>query len=255
MSTGLNGFTFISLLRDELEARGLSGLLESIARPGSGVSSHFLVPDVRGRDFFAAPARQAEVDRWWRRCVPPTAVPVYLLCHEPGLSDWFRGLDGVFMVAARSDRAAEYAAWSHVEAEPAEAPLALAGAVVQRFGVPKYSAHRSVAHVFDLRDAHLVADLRLEANLAPGSRTRFVPLLHVDGVRAETMATRSPASPQAVGHPALDGTTQQRPAAGESLRAARPGGKISPLRTRLPMLMRRHGKPARSRSGENHRLT
>ena len=42
----------------------------------------FLVPDVRGLDFFAAGPRQAEVDRWWARHVPPSSVPVYLLSHR-----------------------------------------------------------------------------------------------------------------------------------------------------------------------------
>ncbi len=255
MSTDLSGFAFISLLRDELEARGLCGLLESIARPGSGVESYFLVPDVRGRDFFAAPARQAEVDRWWARHVPPTSVPVYLLCHEAGLADWLRGLDGVFMVAARCDRAAEYAAWTHVEAEPAEAPLALAGAAVERFGVPEDSSHPSVAHIFDRRDARLVADLRLDANLAPGSRPRFAPLLHVGGVRTETIASGSPPSTEAVEPPAPESAAKEELPAGDQLRSARSGARSSPLRLRLPMLVRRSGKPGRLHSGKDHRLT
>ena len=246
MSTDLSGFAFISLLRDELEARGLCGLLESIARPRSGVTSVFLVPDVRGRDFFAAPARQAEVDRWWARHVPPTSVPVYLLCHEEGLADWLRGLDGVFMVAARPDRAAEYAAWSVVDAEPAEAPLALAGAAVERFGVPDDPSHASVADIFDRRDARLVADLRLDAKLSPGPRPEFPPLLHVDGVRTETTAPGSPTTPDPIDLLVAESASARTelPPWEYRRQAARPGAPSSRLRARLPLLTRRPGRPA-----------
>jgi hypothetical protein len=244
LSTELGGFAFISLLRDELEARALCGLLESIARPGSGVTSVFLVPDVRGREFFAAPAHQAEVDRWWGRNVPPTSVPVYLLCHEEGLADWLRGLDGVFIVAASRSWAAEYSSWSVIEAEPAEAPLALAGAAVERFGIADDPSDPSVAGIFDRRDARLVANLRLDAQLAPGPRPHFLPLLHVDGVLADERTSRPRAPGEAI-EPIVTETVARQ--------AAQPQARGSRMRTRLPLLLRRSGKPAR-RSSEDRRL-
>lgn len=246
MSTDPSGFAFISLLRDDLEARGLCGLLENIARPTSGVESVFLVPDVRGRDFFAAPARQAEVDRWWGHHVPPTSVPVYLLCDEEGLAAWLRGLDGVFMVAATRDHAAQYAAWSVVDAEPAEAPLGLAGAVVERFGVSDDPSHPSIADIFDRRDALLVANLRLDAQFAPGSRPEFPPLVHVDGVRTVATAPGSQTTPDPIALPVAEGSSAQKELPPWEYRRepARPTARGSRLRTRLPLLMRRRVRPA-----------
>ncbi|MDQ6855941.1 MAG: hypothetical protein M3Z57_02555 [Candidatus Dormibacteraeota bacterium] len=245
MSTDPSGFAFISLLRDELEARGLSGLLESIARPTSGVGSVFLVPDVRGRDFFAASARQAEVDRWWGRHVPPTSVPVYLLCHEERLAEWLRGLDGVFMVAARCDRAWEYAAWTVVDAEPAEAPLALARAAVERFSVPDDPSSSSVAGIFDRRDGLMVANLGVEARLAPGPRPQFPPLLHVDGVRTDTTAPRPLTTPDPIDLLVAEsaGAETELPPWEYRRQAAGPAARTTRLRTRLPSLLRRQGRP------------
>jgi hypothetical protein len=245
LSADLSGFAFISLLRDELEAQGLAGLLESLARPRSGVTSVFLVPEVRGRDFFAAAARQAEVDRWWGRHVPPTSVPVYLLCHEDGLADWLRGLDGVFMVAAGRDRAAEYGEWTVIDAEPAEAPLALAGAAVERFGLPDDPSRPTVADIFDTRDARMVADLRLDAKLAPGPRPEFPPLLHVDGVRTATTPSRSLPTPDPLDLLVAESarTQQELPPWEYRRHAATPGAMSSRLRKRLPLLMRRPSRP------------
>ncbi len=241
MSTDLTGFAFISLLRDELEARGLAGLLESIARPEAGVTSVFLVPEVRGRDFFAATARQAEVDRWWGRHVPPTSVPVYLLCHEDGLADWLRGLDGVFMVAAARDRAREYAQWAVVDAGPAEAPLALAAAAVDRFGAPDGPPHPSSANIFDRRDARLVAELRSDARPAPGARPEFPPLLHVDGVRIATTVSSPDPLDLLIAESAR--AEAELPPREFRLSADKPAPIGSRLRTRLPSLMRRQGRP------------
>lgn len=187
MSTDPTGFAFISLLRDELEARGLAGLLESVARTATTVESVFLVPEVRGLDFFAASARQREVDLWWARNVPPSLVPVYLLCHEEGLAAWLPGLDGVAMVASGDHSAGSYTVWTVVPAEPCEAPLALAEAVIVRFGAPDQSLQPSVADIFDRRDARMVAELRTDTNLPGRSSPDFAPLLHVDGARVDTI--------------------------------------------------------------------
>jgi hypothetical protein len=237
LSTDLGGFAFLSLLRDELEARGLAGLLESVARPVSDVTSVFLVPDVRGMDFFAATPRQAEVDRWWGRNVPPSSVPVYLLCHEEGLADWLRGLDGVFMVATLQDSAAEYASCIVVEATPAEAPLALAEAAIARFGVPADASTPSFADVFAQRDARLVADLRsdMAVSRGPGPRPDFPPLLHVDGVRTPTTA------PDPLDLLASDSARARadRPAWPRRDDVVRPAAAGARLRARLPLMRRR----------------
>ncbi len=245
MSAELRGFAFISLLRDDLEARGLAGLLESVARPASDDSSVFLVPEVRGRDFFASAARQAEVDRWWARTVPPATVPVYLLCHEDGLAQWLHGLDGVFMVAATGDRAAEYSDWTVVDAVPAEAPLALAEAAIRRFGAVDGQPPSS-EHVFAVSDARMVADLRADGRQTGGTRPEFPPLFHVDGIRTSTTTTTPTGG-------ALDPLTllaadsaRQQESPWERRPLPRPTPPGSRLRARLPLLMRRHHTPSMS---------
>ena len=182
MPTDSRTFAFISLLRDELEARGLAGLLESLARAEAVDRSNFLVPDVRGLDFFAATARQAAVDRWWAAHVPPDAQPVYLLCHEQGLAQWLHGLDGLFVIAAPPSHATPYQGWTVVDAGPAEAPLALAEATITRFGASSTTGGTGLADVFDTRDATMVAALRSDTARSWVERPRFPPLLHVAGV-------------------------------------------------------------------------
>jgi hypothetical protein len=166
------------------------------------VSCVFLVPEVRGLDFFAATARQSEVDRWWARNVPPTSVPVYLICHEVGLADWLPGVDGVAMVAASKNAADAYSAWIVVDAAAAEAPLALAEAAITRFSDPRNSLRPSLADIFDRRDARMVADLRSDHG-GGASRPRFPSLVHVAG-RANTagsppVATAEPAAVEVAG--------------------------------------------------------
>jgi hypothetical protein len=246
LSTEVAGFAFIVLLRDELEARGLAGLLESVARPAREVAATFLVPEVRGRDFFAATARQAEVDRWWGRHVPEDAVPVYLICHEDGLADWLRGLDGVFMVAAPSEDAAVYTEWTVVDARPAEAPLALAQAAVERFGVPDDSPDTAPWAVFERRDVRLVADLRAGLTSGSGSRPEFPPLLHVDGIRAPTTAgLRGTVGP----HPLDLLVAESAQTRAERALWTQASPKVAPawagrrLRPRLPSLRRHHASP------------
>ena len=247
MSTDVRGFAFIALLRDELEARGLAGLLESLARSTAESTSVFLVPDVRGLDFFASVPRQAEVDRWWAGHVPASAVPVYLLCDEAGLADWLPGLDGVSMVAAIESRADIYSAWTVVTAAPEEAPLALAQAVITRFSAPGEAADPSLAQIFDRRDVRLVAGLRANPSPSRHGRPDFPPLLHVDGVRTPTTATRP--------HSALDPidllveesahAERHSPPWDDARRVVRTANGVTPrLRDRLPLLLKRHGDAA-----------
>ncbi len=243
MSAELGGFAFITLLRDDLEARGLAGLLESVARPDAEMSSVFLVPEVRGRDFFAAPSRQAEVDRWWGRNVPPRSVPVYLLCDEEGLAEWLHGLDGVFLVAASPERAAEYSAWTVVDAPPQEAPLALAQAAVERFGLPHDRSRASSADIFDGRDARMVSELRLEARRAPGPRPEFPPLLHVDGIRTDTTAPM-PAALDPLDLLAADSARAQQERPLWEQRGPQPRSRTANARLRARLLlMRRRSTP------------
>ena len=142
---------FLSLLRDEAQATALSRLLEGAARSEAETASVFLVPAVRGVDFFASAPRQAEVDRWWAAHVPADAVPVYLLGHEPGLAAWLRGLDGHFLVAAAPRDAASYAAWTVVDAEADGAVPALASAAVAHFSRSPQEPGSVGPDVFDSR--------------------------------------------------------------------------------------------------------
>ncbi len=248
MSTDPRGFAFIALLRDELEARGLAGLLDSVARSAAEVRSVFLVPPVRGLDFFAAPSHQAEVDRWWGHHVPESSVPVYLLCHEEGLADWLRGLDGVSMVAATRHQAKLYADWTVVDADPAAAPLALAEAAIIRFGVPAEPDQPSLADIFNRRDARMVANLRLDTSLAQGSRPEFPPLLHLDGIRAPTVGSRPAHSdPMELLIAESARATQPSPSWDELRRPVRPTiNATSRLRSRLPTWRRRSAASAAS---------
>jgi MinD-like ATPase involved in chromosome partitioning or flagellar assembly len=172
------GLAFISLLRDELAARALMQRLMDVDQRWSDPPS-FLVPPVRGLEFFASGADQAAVDRWWGRCVPPSAVPVYLLCHEAGLADWLGGLDGVFMVAVSGAAGAAYAAWTVVEAEPETATTALAAAATLRFAEPRSHADLSADEVRSTATPPVAA-----RSTSPGgmfSRPAFPSLIDVDG--------------------------------------------------------------------------
>jgi hypothetical protein len=246
VSASARGFAFICLLRDDLEARGLAGLLESLARSSSEVAFIFLVPQVRGLDFFAASARQTEVDRWWGHNVPPSFVPVYLICHEEGLAGWLRGVDGVAMVAANERSRAAYKSWTVVDAEPGEAPLALAEAAIMRFGAPKASAQPTLADIFDRRDARMVAGLRSDPSLGGRARPKFPPLVHVDGIRADTSRSGSAAAPDPTDVlDAESGTVTSDPTSDGGGSEAKQviDGRSGP-RHRLQILKKRTGGPA-----------
>lgn len=212
-------FAFISLLRDDAEAHGLAGLLEGLARPGASTASVFLVPDVRGLDFFAASASQASLDRWWSANVPIDALPVYLLQHERGLAAWMLGLDGVFFVAVGDADVGGPSQWVAVRSDADGAPLALAEAVVTHYGATPSSGVVAAADVFDVRDVRMIARLRertagADATASPGERghhpterTRepvrpysqqgLPPLFDVAGAPPTSAATFSAASPPA----------------------------------------------------------
>lgn len=179
MSADARPLAFISLIRDEVEARGLSALLESIARPVAAPTPLFLTPPVRGRDFFAAAHSRVDVDRWWRAHVPGSAVAVFMLSHEEGLAGCLQGLEGMVLVAASRPEAAAYAAWTVVEAGPEAAPLALAEKVILRFSRSAGPGTDASTEIFDARDARMVANVRAAPGPPPRSRPSLPALLDV----------------------------------------------------------------------------
>jgi MinD-like ATPase involved in chromosome partitioning or flagellar assembly len=243
LSAEPRGFAFISLLRGEGEARALAQQLERLAYRSAGPPSVVLVPGVRGLDFFASTARQPAIDRWWGSNVPPSALPVYLLRHEPGLAEWLRGLDGVFMVAVQRSEAAAYSSWTVIDADDESAPSALATAAVTRFGRPELD-QPSVADIFDRNDAVTIAGRQYGGRAALSGRPRFPSLLRVDGAD-ETAPGGSPVtSPDPFDLLAAESSrrkTQSRPMDDSTdERPVRPSASaVSRVRSRLPLLARR----------------
>jgi MinD-like ATPase involved in chromosome partitioning or flagellar assembly len=245
-------FAFISLLRDEVEARELALRLEGVARSSAVTRSLFLVPDVRGLDFFAAKRSQPAIDRWWYRNVPPSAVPVYLLRHEAGLASWLGGLDGVFMVAATGAAAAAYPSSAVVEADPEAAPTALANAAMLRFGVPANVSDPTLADVFDSRDAQTVADGRFDVPTRWADRPELPSLLRVDGSGDGPQA--SPAEPLSDPFELLAAESASREGQSRSLNTILTQGSppppatvLSRVRSRMPFQLAR-----RQRLGETN---
>jgi len=137
-------FAFILLLRDAAGAGSLAQYLDG-ARPATGgAAARFVIPPVRGLDFFAEEGSQAELDRWWASSVPGTASPVYVLMHEDGLAGWLAGLDGSFYigVAGVGMEAAEYSRVSNAHAVVTDGLLGFANALLADFAAPP-------RHVFD----------------------------------------------------------------------------------------------------------
>jgi hypothetical protein len=216
-------FAFISLLRDDAEARGLAGLLEGLARAEAATSSVYLVPEVRGLDFFALPGRQAAVDRWWSENVPARAIPVYLLAHERGLSAWLGGLDGDFLVAADDRTGDLYSAWTVVPGDVQGAPLALAQAAVLRYGVgPTANGDATArrADVFDTRDARMIARIRGGAPAVAATPTNRSEVSPAGDAGPATTAPRPrrPVEPQAL-PPLLDVASGAAPPSADVVRA------------------------------------
>ncbi len=172
--------------------------------------------------------------------MPPSSVPVYLLCHEEGLAAWLPGLDGVAIVAANKRAAGAYAAWTVVDAEPKEAPLALAEAAIMRFGAPDDSAQASLGDIFDRRDAGMVAGLRSEAGRTRHRRPEFPPLLHVDGIRADTVDARPAVTPDPIDLLVAESARTERDAPPRGNPSVTSPIRVrSRLRERLPLLRKR----------------
>ncbi|MDQ6747895.1 MAG: hypothetical protein M3010_07320 [Candidatus Dormibacteraeota bacterium] len=101
------GYSFVVLLRDEEDARGLARLLEGLRLGPPAPASRFVVPPVRGLDFFASAAAQPLLDRWWADTVDAAHAPVFIVEHERGLPEWLVGIDGHFYVGVRSEEIIE----------------------------------------------------------------------------------------------------------------------------------------------------
>jgi MinD-like ATPase involved in chromosome partitioning or flagellar assembly len=237
LSADARGLAFISLLRGDVEARALALKLERLALVCATTPYVVLVPGVRGLDFFASSASQPVVDRWWGSNVPPSAMPIYLLRHEPGLAEWLRGLDGEFMVAAQPPAAAAYAAWTVIDADHEGAPSALATAAISRFAA--FDRQRSsVADIFVRSDAITLAGRSSGGRAAVSGRVHLPSLLRVDGTD-ETAPTPDPFDLLAAESSRREAQSRPMNAATDE-RPVRPSTTaVSRLRSRLPRLPRR----------------
>jgi MinD-like ATPase involved in chromosome partitioning or flagellar assembly len=242
LSTEARGLAFISLLRDEVEAQALAHQLERVSRPSARTPMVFLVPGVRGLDFFASAASQPAVDRWWASHVPPSAMPVYLLRHEHGLAEWLRGLDGVFMVAAHQSVAAAYSSWTVIDADHESAPSALANAAIGLFGMPPEPVQPSVADIFDRTAAPMIA-AATSASRAGYGRPRLPTLLRIDGAEESEPGGASVAAPDPFDLLAAESARSeaQSPSMGSHSDGGlrRPRSAAAGIRSRLPLLARR----------------
>lgn len=175
---GRPAVAFISLLRDDAEARGLAGVLEGLACSDASTFAVFLTPEVRGVDFFAAAAGRVSLDRWWELRVPANATPVYLLGHQPGLASWLVGLGGDILVAAAEQDAPAYSHWTVVLSDAEAAPLALAQAVITRYSRQPAGTMATVAprgDIFDRRDARRIARIRNSGEKRPPAAGKAAP--------------------------------------------------------------------------------
>lgn len=87
---------FILLLRSEADADAAAALLR---RSGvAGESCTVAVSPVRGIEFFTNASAQPALDAWWGASVRPGAEPVFFIEHAPGLGEWLRDMDGMFVV-------------------------------------------------------------------------------------------------------------------------------------------------------------
>ncbi|MGH7722840.1 MAG: hypothetical protein ACRENL_08435 [Candidatus Dormibacteria bacterium] len=241
-------FAFICLLRDPAGARLLAERLESVSRPTAAQRPLFLVPGVRGLDFFASSASQPAVDRWWGRNVPPSAVPVYLLCHEDGLAAWLRGLDGIILVAAPESVAALYSSWMVVDADPAAALPALANAAISRFGTPSGPGEPSLAAIFQRSDSPLAGD-DAPGPVAPAfGRPALPSLLRVEDSFATAQVGRDAAPLDPLELLAAESARREwQPPPPQPRRAqrghGRAAGALSRVHWRVPPLLTRAGRP------------
>ena len=147
---------FIVALRDADDAIGLARLLEDLQMPGG--PAVFLAPPVRGSELLTAERHHAGS---YAEELPAGSAPVYLLDHEPGLSELLRGVDGSFYVGVPAPAvAAEYD--DSVSTFLAGGPLDFATVIMRDYSRP--DAHRGL--VFDegeaLRMAALASDFPID---------------------------------------------------------------------------------------------
>jgi hypothetical protein len=110
----MGGYAFVMLFRDADNAVGMARLLEDLRLPQPTVPSRFLVPPVRGVEFFSNPDVQTELDSWWQANVHRTTQPVFLCNGEQGLAQWIdSGVNGRFYVGVASEE--EVAAYEQTD--------------------------------------------------------------------------------------------------------------------------------------------
>lgn len=90
-----NGLTFIVALQDTDDAAGFARLLADVRQSQPETATVFLASPVCGSKFFAQDTCPAS---WYEENVPPSSAVVYILDHEPGLSQRLQGIPGTFYV-------------------------------------------------------------------------------------------------------------------------------------------------------------
>ncbi len=83
MSGDASGYAFVILLRDETQAQAVAATLKRFQGTDNTVPVAFLIPPVRGVDFFTDP--DDIVDRWWGEAVSGAPKLIYVAEHEPGM--------------------------------------------------------------------------------------------------------------------------------------------------------------------------
>jgi MinD-like ATPase involved in chromosome partitioning or flagellar assembly len=134
----------------------------------------FAAPPVRGIDFFADEARQAEIDAWWGDNVARRAThPVFLLAHEEGLADWIKGLDGTFYIGLPSAAAASVyeGGGDQTQAFVFAGPLDFATVIMRDFS----GGNGSGALIFDEGEALRMAALSSDFPLDLGESFEPIP--------------------------------------------------------------------------------
>jgi hypothetical protein len=121
------------LLRDQVCAQRVVELLRATSERGTGPCT-VLVPPVGGVEFFSEPAAQPELDRWWGPFATFSSEPVFIVEHEPGLDEWLRGLDGMFVVGACPSSAVDEYDLARVRTLSTAAPGDYARAVDELLG-------------------------------------------------------------------------------------------------------------------------
>ncbi|MBV8195871.1 MAG: hypothetical protein JOY80_10130 [Candidatus Dormibacteraeota bacterium] len=122
-------FAFIVLLVDDVAANTAADIIQHCL---ASLAISVTTPPVRGLAFFADPAHQVALDRWWAETVDPQELPVYIIDDAPGLEGWFAGVDGeCFVHRLTSGEGVQHDRVTAIHADTVEA---FAFQVADRFG-------------------------------------------------------------------------------------------------------------------------